>query len=167
MRLEGSCHCQSVRFSLDSAHPYPFNLCYCSICRKTAGAGGFAINLSGDYNTLQIEGRNSIRFYQALIRDANNAQPVQSQAQRHFCGICGSALWLWDPSWPDLVHPHASAIDTKLPTPPERTHFMLKFKPAWAEVCAGPRDQQFDGYPEESIAQWHERLNLADQPQND
>ena len=45
MHLEGSCHCGAVRFSVEAPHPYPFNLCYCSICRKTAGAGGFAINL--------------------------------------------------------------------------------------------------------------------------
>jgi|GEM_PF-4579057 len=31
MLLEGSCHCKSVRFRLESRHPYPFNLCYCSI----------------------------------------------------------------------------------------------------------------------------------------
>ena len=47
MHLDGSCHCGAVRFSLESAHPYPYNLCYCSICRKTGGAGGYAINLGG------------------------------------------------------------------------------------------------------------------------
>ncbi|MGH8613911.1 MAG: GFA family protein, partial [Gammaproteobacteria bacterium] len=31
MKLEGSCHCRSVRFKLESAHPYPFMRCYCSI----------------------------------------------------------------------------------------------------------------------------------------
>lgn len=37
MLLEGSCHCEAVRFRVHSSHPYPFNLCYGSICRKTAG----------------------------------------------------------------------------------------------------------------------------------
>jgi hypothetical protein len=166
MLLEGSCHCQAVRFSLHSAHPYPFNLCYCSICRKTAGAGGYAINLSGDYDTLKVEGQGNIRVYQALIQNPDGPIPCRSDARRHFCGICGSALWLWDPNWPELVHPHASAIDTELPIPPERTHFMLEFKPVWVEVCAGPRDQRFPGYPEESIAAWHERLRLTDQRQD-
>ena len=40
MLLEGSCHGGAVRFRVRSAHPYPFNLCYCSICRKTGGGGG-------------------------------------------------------------------------------------------------------------------------------
>ena len=45
MKLEGSCHCGAVRFSVETHAPYPFMRCYCSICRKTAGSGGFAINL--------------------------------------------------------------------------------------------------------------------------
>lgn len=161
MHLEGSCHCKAVRFSLQSAHPYPFNLCYCSICRKTAGAGGFAINLSGDYTTLQIDGAENIRIYHAIIRDAKGTEVARSDAGRHFCGLCGSALWLWDPNWPELVHPHASAIDTELPKPPERTHMMLDSKAAWVEPCTAPEDRQFAAYPDESIAEWHERLKLT------
>ena len=47
MKLEGSCHCKAVRFSLESLEPYPFMRCYCSICRKTAGSGGVGIFLLG------------------------------------------------------------------------------------------------------------------------
>jgi hypothetical protein len=60
-----------------------------------------------------------------------------------------------------LVHPFASAIDTPLPVAPEHTHLLLAYKAPWVEVQAGPDDLQFDGYPEESIAQWHERLGLS------
>lgn len=158
MQLEGSCHCQAIRFSVSSSHPYPFNLCYCSICRKTAGGGGFAINLSGDYSTMQIEGREHLRVYRAKLDDG-----TRSPGERNFCGLCGSALWLWDPRWPELVHPHASAIDTPLPKPPERTHLMVGSKAPWVEVRADPQDQCFDEYPEESIAEWHERLGLVDE----
>ena len=161
MRLEGSCHCRAVRFALDSSHPYPFNLCYCSICRKTSGGGGFAINLSGAHDTLQVEGREHLRVYQASIQREGDAEPKQSPAQRHFCGACGSPLWLWDPRWPELVHPLASAIDTPLPVPPERTHLLEGSKAPWVVVRADPQDQRFDGYPRESIAQWHERLGLV------
>ena len=71
-----------------------------------------------------------------------------SPAERSFCARCGTSLWLWDPRWPDLVHPLASAIDTELPVPPERTHLMLADKPAWVRADIGPKDRQFDGYPE-------------------
>ncbi|HMB47593.1 MAG TPA: GFA family protein [Afifellaceae bacterium] len=157
MFLEGSCHCGAVTFTVTSPHPYPFNLCYCEICRKTAGAGGFGINLGARFDTLEVSGEDQIRTYRAKLDGRQT-----SQAERKFCGTCGSALWLWDPRWPELVHPHASAIDTPLPVPPERTHLMLGSRAAWAEPCIREGDKSFDEYPEESIAAWHERHGLAD-----
>jgi hypothetical protein len=154
MLLEGSCHCGGVRFRLQSRHPYPFNLCYCSICRKTGGGGGYAINLGGDHETLEVEGRERLSVYHAVL------DGEESPAERHFCARCGAALWVWDPRWPELVHPFASAIDTALPAPPERVHLMLGSKAPWVPVGAGPDDKRFDGYPEESIAAWHQRLGL-------
>jgi hypothetical protein len=154
MLLEGSCHCGGVRFRLRSRHPYPFNLCYCSICRKTGGGGGYAINLGGDHETLEVEGRERLSVYRAVL------DGEESPAERHFCGRCGAALWVWDPRWPELVHPFASAIDTELPAAPERTHLMLGSKAPWVPVEADPNDRQFDDYPDESIAAWHRRLGL-------
>lgn len=161
MLLEGSCHCGKVRFSVESHHPYPFNLCYCSICRKTTGAGGYAINLRGESATLKVTGEEHIRVYQARIQNPEDDAPHTSEAQRHFCGECGSALWLFDPRWPEMVHPVAGVIDTPLPTPPERTHLMLEFKAPWVEVRKDPQDKEVERYPDESIADWHERLGLV------
>lgn len=162
MLLEGSCHCGGVSFKLWSAHPYPFNLCYCSICRKTSGRGGYAINLGGDYSSLEVKGEGNIGVYCATIHDETTSQSKKSQAQRHFCKLCGSAVWVWDPRWPELVHAHASAIDSELPVPPERTHLMVASKAPWVELHAGPNDKMFDQYPDESIAAWHQRLGLED-----
>jgi hypothetical protein len=159
MLLAGSCHCGAVRFSLQSRHPYPFNLCYCSICRKTAGGGGFAINLGGEAGSLDVKGEEHIRVYQVRL-DANlDGDTELSPLERRFCGLCGSALWVWDPRWPDLIHPFASAIDTPLPIPPERTHLMLDSIAPWVVPNVSEGDQRFDAYPEESIAEWHERLD--------
>ena len=163
MQLKGSCHCGQVTFRLESPHPYPFNLCYCSICLKTAGAGGFAINISGDYRTLEVEGESHLGVYRAMVRNKDTGELQESPAERHFCKSCASALWVWDPRWPELVHPHASAIDTELPVPPERTHLMLGSKANWVEPCKGPDDKSFDEYPDESIAAWHQRLGLETQ----
>lgn len=164
MKLEGSCHCKAVRFSLESTTPYPFMRCYCSICRKTAGGGGYAINLGGDYRTLIIEGREHLSVYQARMVDAETGAVSISDGQRHFCKHCGSALWLWDPNWPELVHPHASAIDSDLPVPPEHTHLMLDSKANWAEPHIQDGDKCFADYPDESLAQWHERLGYLSSP---
>ncbi len=150
MHLEGSCHCKAVRFTVEAPHPVPFNLCYCSICRKTAGAGGFAINIGALSETLVVTGQEHVRTYQS-----------SEDMERTFCGICGSALWGYSTSWPDLIHPHASAIDTDLPVPPERTHLMLGSRANWAEPCLGPKDRTFDGYPDESLADWHARMGMS------
>lgn len=160
MRLDGSCHCGKVRFSLRSKHPYPFNVCYCSICRKTAGGGGYAINLGGEADSLRVRGRRHVTVYHARVPGAPGARARRSPAERHFCSACGSALWVWDPRWPELIHPFASAVDSPLPVPPERTHLMLGSKAPWVPVQLGPHDRQFDEYPLEAIAEWHQRLGL-------
>jgi len=162
MLLEGSCHCKAVKFSLESLHPYPYMNCYCTICRKTAGGGGYTINLNGDYSTLKIEVKENITVYNAYLNDPDEKENKKSSAQRSFCKICGSALWLWDPRWPEQVHPFASAIDTELPVPPQKTHIMLEYKADWVEVQKGIEDKEFKQYPEESIAGWHKRLGLED-----
>jgi hypothetical protein len=85
--------------------------CYCSICRKTAGGGGYAINLGALSETLEVEGGEHLRVYNARLNDRGEEAPA-SEAERNFCGLCGSALWVYDPNWPELVHPFASAVDT-------------------------------------------------------
>jgi hypothetical protein len=155
MRLEGSCHCRAVRFSVEARSPVPFMRCYCSICRKTAGSGGYAINLGADAQTLRVEGEEHVAVYRATMADGH-----ESTGRRHFCRRCGSALWLYDPTWPELVHPHAGAIDTPLPEPPAVTHMMLGSRPAWVAVQARPGDLTFDEYPQESLADWHRRHGL-------
>lgn len=157
--LRGSCRCEAVRFSVESHAPVPYQLCYCSICRKTAGGGGFAINLSAVAATLNVTGDESIGRFNAEICD-DGGHCERSQAQRSFCIGCGAALWLFDPRWPELLHPFASAIDSDLPPPPEKTHIMLRFKANWVESAIGPSDQSFEEYPEESIEDWHRRHGL-------
>ena len=160
MRLQGSCHCGAVHFTLNSETPYPYQRCYCSICRKTQGGGGYAINIGGQTKSMQVTGRENISIYHAILKDdASESHP--STAERHFCKHCGSALWLFSPEWPELIHPFASAIDTALPTPPEHTHMMLAFKASWVDVDKNPDDQAFENYPEESLGEWHERLGLS------
>ena len=158
MKLKGSCHCQAVKFSLNSKNYYPYQLCYCSVCRKTQGGGGFSINISAKASTLKVNGKNNIKIYKAKIKNPEDKRKWQSTAERSFCGHCGSALWLFSPEWPELIHPFASAIDTPLPIAPENTHCLVEFKAPWVELSKGKNDKVFKRYPKESIAKWHERV---------
>jgi hypothetical protein len=161
MKLEGSCHCAAVHFTVESHTPYPFMRCYCSICRKTAGGGGYAINIMGDAATLKVRGRTSVGVYRARLVQPPPKRPTRSPARRHFCVKCASALWVWDPRWPEWVYPFASAIDTPLPRPPEHVELMLDFAAPWADVPDGPAHAHFAEYPVESIADWHAKRGLT------
>ena len=158
MTLEGSCRCAAVRFSVESHTPYPYQRCYCTICRKTAGGGGYAINIMGRADTLRVEGREAIAVYRAEIDRGGTCET--SEGERNFCARCATALWMFAPSWPDLVHPFASAVDTALPVPPSSVHLMLTFKAPWVEPRIGPDDGTFDGYPAQSIEAWHRERGL-------
>lgn len=158
--LKGSCRCAKIRFEVQSHTPVPYQLCYCSICRKQQGGGGYAINLGALNETLTITGKRHLGVYRAEILDDERPQCEISTGERNFCKRCGSALWLFDPSWPELVHPFASAIDTDLPVARERVHLMLKYKASWVVPDVREGDRSFDLYPEESIADWHRRRGL-------
>ncbi|WP_333909020.1 GFA family protein [Xenophilus arseniciresistens] len=158
MHLEGSCHCGCVRFSVEAGEYLPFMRCYCSICRKTAGTGGYAINIGADHRTLKVmKGKRHLRIYQAQIADKKTGETRTSSGQRHFCGKCGTALWIWDPQWPDQVYPHASAIDTPLPKPPANCHVSLDSMASWVRVEGMAGDERYETFPAFSLKEWHER----------
>jgi len=162
MRLQGSCHCGTVQFTCDTVAPYPYMQCYCSICRKTAGAGGHAVNLHADATSLQVTGEQAITVYRAWLDHPQRTK--RSDGERRFCSHCGTPLWVWDPRWPELMHPFAAAIDTPLPQPPARNHIMLAYKPDWVPLCVDEQDRRFDTYPDESLHAWHQRHGLLDDP---
>lgn len=158
--LKGSCRCGCVIFTCDSHTPVPYQRCYCSICRKTAGSGGYAINLGADAKTLKVQDpERAIRVYRAEIRQDDGTCEL-STAERNFCSRCATALWLFSPEWPELVHPFASVIDSELPKPPSSVHLMLAFKPSWVEPDIREHDQTFDLYPKQSIENWHKSRHL-------
>ena len=164
MRIEGSCYCGAVSYALESRTPYPYMHCYCSICRKTAGAA-FAINIMGEADTLEVTGSEQVSVFRAPASKtaSHEGSTGLSPAKRNFCGQCGSFLWVADPRWAQWVYPFASSVDTKLPTPPERAHIMLEYAAPWVDKPNDDDDRCFDGYPAESIEQWHKRLGLYEE----
>jgi hypothetical protein len=156
MRLDGSCQCGKVTFDVDSETPYPFMLCYCSICRKTTGA--LTSNVMGKRATLRVRGARHLRCHHAVIRERGK-RAVRSRGERWFCRACGTHLYVLDDRWPDGVWPNAAAIDTPLPVPPEHVELMTRYKPKWVPTVGdGPR---YPEYPPLSIAEWHARHGLV------
>ncbi|MEI6302994.1 MAG: GFA family protein [Betaproteobacteria bacterium] len=162
MLLRGSCHCGAVAFTLKSTTPYPYMRCYCSICRKTGGGGGYAINIMGEAATLKVKGKAALSVYRARIGSGKGQGKTTSTGRRHFCSHCGSALWVADPRWPDWVYPFASAIDSKLPPPPQHCNIMLDFAAPWADVPkAARKNAAFARYPDGGIMDWHQKRGLV------
>jgi hypothetical protein len=158
MILEGSCHCGAVSFTVSSHTPYPYMRCYCTVCRKTQGGPGYAINIMGDADTLKVKGKQYLSVYHARWKEGRKI--VRSPARRHFCKKCGSGLWLWDPRWGQWVYPFASAIDTRLPRPRETQHILLNYAPSWVEVPKRKSDRHFREFPNEAIIDWHKKRGL-------
>lgn len=105
MLLRGSCHCGSVRFEVHASHPYPFLFCYCSICRNTAGGGGYAINLGASFASLKVEGGKFVTIYRPKIRKPNTGVEEVSSGERHFSASAEAPSGPGDPRWPELVPP--------------------------------------------------------------
>jgi hypothetical protein len=131
------------------------------MCRKTAGGGGYAVNIMAESDTFTVEGSRYVAAHDNWIDDEEHpGQMARSPGKGYYCRECGSTLWAADPRWPQWVYPYASAINTPLPKPPELVHIMLDFAAPWVEVPSGPGHQQFARYPEESVEEWHRRHGL-------
>lgn len=50
----------------------------------------------------RLKARSTSPFYSADVLDEKTKKTERSPAQRSFCGVCGTALWAWDPRWPEL-----------------------------------------------------------------
>ncbi|KAI7866923.1 Mss4-like protein [Mucor mucedo] len=157
MELKGSCHCEKVSFKVLSHTPAPFMQCYCSICRKCQGGGGYAINIMGQYKTLEIlTGKEYLKGYQAM---KDKKKKELGGNIRYFCSECGSHLYAYDKQWAEWVYPFASAIDTPLPQLDPKTQvykIMLDSKANWVDVPDPNKEAHaFEAYPDCSLEQWH------------
>ena len=150
MRLEGSCECRGVRFNVSSRTPYPYRICSCRRCRKTAGSIGAAANVIADASSLELEGEVTPTRYE------HPDEPVVLS----FCGRCGSALFLEITPFPEWVYPFASAVDTPLPKPPEFVFVRTEERPSWTPAIGSDGDPNFAENTDESMVAWHRRLGL-------
>ncbi|KAF8269295.1 Mss4-like protein [Lactarius quietus] len=145
VELKGSCHCGAVAFTVQSSTPVPYQLCLCSICRKVGGTGG-SVNLGAHAHTLQItKGKADISIYKAVLSGRGTPEEKRATSERHFCSKCSAMLWLWTETWPEYLHPFASAIDEPdLKAPEEMTVIMATSAPAYE-------------YAKASLEDWHKK----------
>ncbi|CAF2534220.1 unnamed protein product [Rotaria sp. Silwood2] len=157
--LEGSCHCQRVKFSVDSYTPYPYMICHCHADTKTAGV--FNCNIMGEYSTFKLkQGQEFVKIYQVKLSETESGKNESSNTKlsphkRHFCSECGSYLWAYHDAYPQWIYPFASSIDTPLPKPDQYYHIMTDFKLNHVEIPTGKNIHTYPSYPDGSIEEWH------------
>ncbi|KAF8182357.1 Mss4-like protein [Pholiota molesta] len=158
VELKGSCHCGAVRFSVESSTPVPYQLCLCSICRKVGGVGG-SINLGGHSKSLKVEGKKNLSVYKAVL-DRDTPEERIASSERNFCKKCSAMLWLYDATWPELIHPFASAIDSpELESPETMVCVLLNSKPAYVRLPEGKKEL-YEQYGPDSLEEWHKKHHL-------
>lgn len=98
MKLEGGCQCAAVRYTVEG-EPKHVALCHCSDCRKSAGAPVMAwAAYDADAFT--------------LVAGTPVAYSSNGDAQRHFCGTCGSGLYyINEVVLPGLVDVQIASLD--------------------------------------------------------
>jgi hypothetical protein len=80
-KMNGSCLCGSVRYSVNRA-PVQVVACHCNLCRRMTGAP-FSVYVVARSADLQVEDQNAdLRQHQ-----------VTERTTRSFCGKCGTPLF--------------------------------------------------------------------------
>ena len=119
--LTGSCLCGRIRYEIDGkiglvAH------CHCVACRKAQG-GAFATNAP-------------VRTkYFRLVSGADVVTEFESSPgkKRCFCRVCGSPLWSYRVSDPDIIRIRLGLLDSE-PGRRPLAHTWVSEKAPWFEI---------------------------------
>ena len=85
-RLQGKCLCGACALSIDGDYIAAVGVCHCSMCHRWSG--GILGLFSASANAVQTNG--------PIAR-----HPTSAFAERAFCSVCGSSLWMRDTIEPD------------------------------------------------------------------
>lgn len=119
-RVEGRCFCGSIRFAI-AAPPLEVLHCHCSICRRTSGAPvvTWAVFPVAAFGLVAGEPR-------ALLSSA--------EAQRTFCGRCGSPLTFRQKNRPDTIDVTVATLDHPEAIAPTG-HIWTESRLPWLELA--------------------------------
>lgn len=94
---EGGCLCGAVRYRIGGA-PHHVGHCHCSMCRR--GTGAVAVTW------LYAPVRQFV-----LVRGAPRVYRSSAEAERHFCGACGSSLFFRSEAEPEMIDIAVATLD--------------------------------------------------------
>jgi hypothetical protein len=146
MVFEGSCLCGGVRYKL-TAEPGEFGYCHCASCRKASGSA-HAANAPVDRSHFHFVGSRE------LVREFASS-PGKLRA---FCSHCGSPLYAYLASTPDVLRIRLGSLDTPFHRQPQ-AHTWVSEKAAWEPIA--DTLPQFDTWAPKSVL--HQRGSRQDE----
>jgi hypothetical protein len=114
----GACQCGTVRFQITGAFE-SFFLCHCARCRKDTGSAHAANLFSSTAEITWLSGYDSIKTYRI----------ADTQHERSFCTVCGSALPRVQMNGALLVVP-AGSLDSEIDIRPT-AHICFASRAQW------------------------------------
>lgn len=119
--FQGSCLCGGIRFTL-SDEPGDFGYCHCVSCRKASGSA-HAANAPVDREHFRLESGDD------LLREFESS-PGKF---RSFCSQCGSPIYAYLRTSPDVLRLRLGALDTPFLKQP-RAHTWVSDKAPWEPI---------------------------------
>ena len=119
---EGSCLCGSVRYRIEGELG-EFGYCHCTSCRKASGTA-HAANAPVDRTQLEMLSADTLREYEST--------PGKLRA---FCGQCGSPIYAYLTSSPDVLRIRLGSLDTPFTKQPT-AHTWVSDKAPWEPIGA-------------------------------
>jgi len=134
--ITGHCECGRIRYEVD-AEISDFSHCHCSQCRRSHGAA---------YATFADLARDKFRY---VSGESDMKVYASSQTiDRSFCGNCGSNIYGYAKSDPDVLYICMGTVDGNPPHPPGY-HIFVGSKADWHEIADDL--PQFDAYPPDQV----------------
>jgi hypothetical protein len=130
--LTGGCHCGAVRYEAQGV-PFHSTVCHCGDCRRVAGAPVVA------WFSVAREGFR-------VVRGAMRLYASSPQAERGFCGDCGTTLTYAAHALPGEIDVTTASLDDPARLPPA-DHTQAAFRLPW--LVPGDGLPQYPGSREE------------------
>jgi len=130
--ITGSCQCGSVRFQISGAFE-KFFLCHCKRCRKDTGSAHAANLFSSTAVISWLQGDHEVKSFKI----------PETQHEKSFCSVCGSALPTTRMNSAFLVVP-AGCLDDPIDLQPH-AHICYSDRANWDEGL--DQVQKLDGLP--------------------
>lgn len=101
-RHEGTCLCGAVRYAT-LAMPTRVTICHCKFCQKATGSAYMVEPVFEKRNFVHVSGTPKI--FDQISQGSGKTVHV------HFCGDCGTKLWLSFERFADLIGVYAGTFD--------------------------------------------------------